>query len=494
MTEPDPDTAPGAPAGTSAANLATSPGASATQPPDTSGAFSADAGATTLRGAAENYIARVRGGEPGALPALFGVIILVIVFSQLSSFFLSIGNLANLTGQAGPTIFIAMGLTFVLLLGEIDLSAGTAGGVCATVMAIAATNKGNLDHAVKGGSYWAIIIVIVIGLGIAARNKLWPATGVILLGLIVALTHVGGHIWIALYLAIAAGTAIGCITGFLVARVGIPSFIVTLAFFLAWQGVIISFEGTGGAISMGNYYPVIALAHRNINPTGGWLILVVFVGGYAAFTLFRSIRRKQQQLSSEPIALVVLRIALLTVVGVIVVYFLNRNRQVNKAATPIVGMPWVVPLILVLLVVLTLLLTKTRFGRYLYAVGGNAEAARRAGIDVRRMRIAAFAISSTLAAIGGIALASYDGGVPLDIGGGNTLLYAVGASVVGGTSLFGGRGRIRDAVLGGTVISLIPNGLLLKVNLNAAYQYVITGAFLLLAAAVDALGRRRSAT
>jgi D-xylose transport system permease protein len=496
MTEPDPDTAPGAPAGESAAHLHDRPAASATAtvPDPAAGAFSGDSGAANLKGSAQAYIAKVKGGEPGALPALLGVIVLVIVFANLSKQFLTVGNLANVPGQAGPTILIAMGLTFVLLLGEIDLSAGTAGGVCATLMALAATNKGNLDHAVKGGSYWAIIIVIVIGLGIAARNKLWPATGVILLGLIVALTHVGGHIWIALYLAIAAGTAIGCITGFLVARVGIPSFIVTLAFFLAWQGVIISFEGTGGAISMGNYYPVIALAHRNINPTGGWLILVVFVGGYAAFTLFRSIRRKQQQLSSEPIALVVLRIALLTVVGVIVVYFLNRNRQVNKAATPIVGMPWVVPLILVLLVVLTLLLTKTRFGRYLYAVGGNAEAARRAGIDVRRMRIAAFAISSTLAAIGGIALASYDGGVPLDIGGGNTLLYAVGASVVGGTSLFGGRGRIRDAVLGGTVISLIPNGLLLKVNLNAAYQYVITGAFLLLAAAVDALGRRRSAT
>jgi D-xylose transport system permease protein len=494
MTEPDPDTAPGAPAGTSAANLATSPGASATQPPDTSGAFSADAGATTLRGAAENYIARVRGGEPGALPALFGVIILVIVFSQLSSFFLSIGNLANLTGQAGPTIFIAMGLTFVLLLGEIDLSAGTAGGVCATVMAIAATNKGNLDHAVKGGSYWAILIVIAVGLLIAVRSKLWPASVVIALGLVIAATHLGAHIWIAMYLAVAAGTAIGCITGVLVARVGIPSFVVTLAFFLAWQGVIISLDGSGGAITMGNYYPVNAIAHHNIAPGVGWAMMGVFVGGYAVVTLYRSIRRKAQNLSSEPISLVSLRIAVLAVIGIIVAYLLNRNRQTNKAAAAVIGMPWVVPLILVLLVALTLLLTKTRFGRYLYAVGGNAEAARRAGIDVRRMRIAAFAISSSLAAIGGIAIASLNGGVALDIGGGNTLLYAVGASVVGGTSLFGGRGRIRDAVLGGTVISLIPNGLELKPNLNASYQYIITGAFLLLAAAVDALGRRRSAT
>jgi D-xylose transport system permease protein len=493
MTEPDPDTAPGAPAAESAAHLHDRPGATATatSADSASGAFSGDAGSTSLRGAAQAYLGRVRGGEPGALPALFGVIVLVIVFSRLSTHFLTVGNLANVPSQAAPTILIAMGLTFVLLLGEIDLSAGTAGGVCATLMALAATNKGNLDHAVKGGSYWAIVIVVVIGLAVAVRSQLWPAAVMIALGLIIVATHVGGHVWIAMFLAVATGTAIGCITGVLVARVGIPSFIVTLAFFLAWQGVIISLDGSGGAISMGNYYPVIALAHRNVGQAGGWLILVVFVGGYGAFTLFRSIRRKSQKLSSEPVALVLLRIAVLAVVGVIVVYFLNRNRQVNKSAAPIVGMPWVVPLILVLLVLLTLLLTKTRFGRHLYAVGGNAEAARRAGIDVRRMRIAAFAISSTLAAIGGIALASLDGGVALDIGSGNTLLYAVGASVVGGTSLFGGRGRIRDAVLGGIVISLIPNGLLLKVNLNAAYQYIVTGAFLLVAAAVDALGRRR---
>jgi D-xylose transport system permease protein len=157
-------------------------------------------------------------------------------------------------------------------------------------------------------------------------------------------------------------------------------------------------------------------------------------------------------------------------------------------------MPWVVPLIIVLLVVLTLLLTKTRFGRHLYAVGGNPEAARRAGIDVRRMRVAAFAIEGALFGLGGIALASYTGGVPLDIGGGNTLLYAVAAAVVGGTSLFGGRGRIRDAVLGGVVIAMIPNGLLLKPNVNAAFQYIITGGFLLLAASADAIGRRRQST
>ncbi|MBX6372475.1 MAG: ABC transporter permease, partial [Acidothermus sp.] len=148
-------------------------------------------------------------------------------------------------------------------------------------------------------------------------------------------------------------------------------------------------------------------------------------------------------------------------------------------------------IILVLLVLLTLLLTKTAYGRHLYAVGGNAEAARRGGIDVARMRLSAFTICSTLAAVAGIAFASKIGGVPSDAGGGNTLLYAVGAAVIGGTSLFGGRGRVRDAVLGGLVIALIPNGLVLHRNLSSAYEFVITALFLLLAAAVDAISRRR---
>jgi D-xylose transport system permease protein len=179
------------------------------------------------------------------------------------------------------------------------------------------------------------------------------------------------------------------------------------------------------------------------------------------------------------------------VAGGVSVYFLNKNRNPNTKGEIIRGLPWVVLLILILLVAMTLLLSKTTFGRHLYASGGNAEAARRAGIDVPRMRIAAFGISSTLAAIGGVVLASKQGGVPADAGGGNTLLFAVGAAVVGGTSLFGGRGRVRDAILGGLVINLIPNGLQLHVNLGASYQYVITGGFLLIAAAVDALSRRR---
>ncbi|HET9188504.1 MAG TPA: ABC transporter permease, partial [Acidothermaceae bacterium] len=461
---------------------------------DAATGFSGDIGASNLREAVRNYIAKIRGGDPGALPALFGLVVLLIVFSQLSKVFLTVGNMANLTGQAGPTIIIAMGLVFVLLLGEIDLSAGTAGGLCAATMAIVLTKNGDLHAQLGGGTYGAALFAMFCGLVIALWQRLWLAVATVALGMVVMFTHLGAHVWIGMFLAIATGVAIGCIVGWLVANVGIPSFVVTLAFFLAWQGVILQYEGKGGAINIGPFYPVIAIAHRNVNDILGWLMYVVAIGGYALVTISRSVRRRAQQLSAEPLSLVYARIGVLAAVGAGVVYLLNQNRQPNKAGAAIEGMPWVVPLILVLLVGLTLLLTKTRFGRHLYAVGGSAEAARRAGIDVRRMRVAAFAIEGALFGLGGITLASYTGGVPLDIGGGNTLLYAVAAAVVGGTSLFGGRGRIRDAVLGGVVIAMIPNGLLLKPNVNAAFQYIITGGFLLLAASVDALGRRRQST
>lgn len=467
-------------------------GAPAPSPVDAiASGFTGDVGETTLSGATRAYFAKIRRGDPGALPALLGLIVLLIAFSQVSPVFMTVGNLANLPAQAAPTILIAMGLVFVLLLAEIDLSAGTAAGLCAATMAVGLTKGGNLHAALGGGMYGAVIAVMVAAVAIGIWARLWPAAITVALGLIVTLTHLGGHIWIAMFLCISVGTAIGLITGFLRHPVGIPSFVVTLALFLAWQGVIIQFEGQGNAIPTGQYYPLAALAYHNVRPWLGWILLVIFVGGYGLVTFIRSVRRRAQGLSAEPLAVVGVRFGALAVVGTFATYFLNKNRQVNPSAAPLTGMPWIVPVILILLVALTLLLSKTQFGRHLYAVGGNPEAARRAGIDVGRIRISSFAMCTTLSAIGGLALASHLGGVPSDIGSGNTLLYAVGAAVVGGTSLFGGRGRIRDAVLGGVVIALIPNGLGLMKNLGAAYTYVITGIFLLLAAAVDAMSRRR---
>jgi D-xylose transport system permease protein len=489
MTTPETQDSPGG--NPRATDVPVAGGAPGNTPSNDTVTFVGDVGVSTLGDAVRAYIAKVRGGEPGALPALFGLIVLVISFSQLSKVFFTVGNMANLTGQAGYTIIFAMGLVFVLLLGEIDLSAGTAGGLCAATMAIVLSKNGDLHSQLGGGTYGAAVFAMVCGLAIAIWQRLWTAGLVVALGLVVMFTHLGAHVWIGMFLAIATGTAIGCIVGSLVANVGIPSFVVTLAFFLAWQGVILQYEGKGGSINIGPYFPVVAIAHRNLSVTAGWVMYAIALGVYAAVTISRSVRRRSQQLSAEPMSVVLVRLGVLAVVGAVVVYLLNRNRQPNSDAAPIQGMPYVVPLVLVLLVLLSLFLAKTRFGRHLYAVGGNAEAARRAGIDVRRMRIAAFAIEGSLAGLGGIALASYIGGVPLDIGGNNTLLLAVAAAVVGGTSLFGGRGRIRDAVLGGVVIAIIPNGLLLHPNINAAYQYVITGAFLLLAAAIDAFGRRK---
>jgi D-xylose transport system permease protein len=488
MTTPETQDSPGG--NPRAADIASSEGAPGTTPSHDTVGFAGDVGSFTMKDAARAYLAKVRGGEPGALPALFGLIVLVVTLSQLSKTFLTVGNMANLTGQAGYTIIFAMGLVFVLLLGEFDLSAGTAGGLCAATMAIVLTKNGDLQSQLGGGMYGAAIFAMACGLLIAVWQRIWPAAVVVALGIVVMVTHLGAHVWIAMFLAIATGVAIGCIVGWLVANVGIPSFVVTLAFFLAWQGVIQQYEGKGGSINVNNYYPVIAIAHRNLTVPAGWLVYGVALAVYGAVTITRSVRRRSQHLSAEPMVVVLTRLALLAVVGAIVVALLSGNRQPNPDAKRIEGLPWAVPLVLVLLVVLTLLLTKTRFGRHLYAVGGNPEAARRAGIDVGRMRVAAFAIEGALFGLGGIALASQIGGVPLDIGGNNTLLLAVAAAVVGGTSLFGGRGRVRDAVLGGIVIAIIPNGLLLHPDINAAFQYVITGAFLLVAAAIDALGRR----
>ena len=479
MTEPTQTPPPPILANTAAAEAPTEAG------------FSVDAGATNLKDAFLGYVTRIRSGEVGALPAVAGLVVLMVVFSTTTKIFLTRGNLANLPTQAAPTILIGMGLVFVLLLGEIDLSAGTAAGLASAGMAIAVNFHGNLETQLKGGMFGAYIVVMVLALVVAARERLWPGVIAILFGGVVLVTHIGSNQVLAMLLAVTTGTSIGILTGFLRARVGIPSFVVTLALFLAWQGVLIQFLGAGNSFPTQRFKTINALENTNISPLLSWVVLIVFVGGYGGFTLYTSVRRRAQQLSAQPISLVIGRFAILAALGIFSVYFLNKNRNPNKTGGVIHGLPWVVLVILVVLVAMTLLLSKTTFGRHLYAAGGNAEAARRAGIDVPRMRIAAFGISSSLAAIGGVVLASKQGGVPADAGGGNTLLFAVGAAVVGGTSLFGGRGRVRDAVLGGLVITIIPNGLQLHPNVGASYQYVITGGFLLVAAAVDALSRTR---
>ena len=247
--------------------------------------------------------------------------------------------------------------------------------------------------------------------------------------------------------------------------------------------------GAGGSLSFND--PVLrGLSINNVPVTAGWIAALLIVLGFAGLSLYRYRSLAARGLVHPPIALVVLRIAVLAVVVLGITALLNANRAPNPNLFNISGIPWVLPVVIALLLFWTFILTKTRFGRHLYAVGGNAEAARRAGINVTRVRISAFVICSSMAAVAGLLSASYTGKVSPGAGGGNDLLYAVGAAVIGGTSLFGGRGRAMDALIGGLVIATIPNGLGL-LNQASYINFIVTGGVLLLAASVDAISRRR---
>ena len=405
-------------------------------------AFDAQTTDGTLGGAVRGYLDRLRGGDLGALPAVLGIVVLTAFFFALRpDTFLTPLNLTNLLVQAAPITLLAMGLVFILLLGDIDLSAGVVSGVCAAVTA---------QLLADAGAVW----------------------------------------YVAVLAALVTGAVIGMVTGTLVAMIGIPSFVVTLALFLAFQGVTLRIIGQGGTVPIRE--PVIrALTNNYIPVSVGWVLAIVAIVLYAALQLNRWRVQRSRGLDSQPLAVVVARVLLIAVILALVTAVLNADRALS-AAIELKGIPYAIPLVVVLLLVLTFVLGRTTFGRHVYAVGGNSEAARRAGISVTRIRISVFVISSTMAAVSGLVAAARLSSVTPGSGGGNTLLYAVGAAVIGGTSLFGGRGRVRDAVLGGLVISTIDNGLGL-LQVSAYLNYIITGGVLLLAASVDALARRRAA-
>jgi D-xylose transport system permease protein len=436
------------------------------------------------------YFNRLRSGDPGALPSVLGIIVLGVIFSQVSDRFLSRNNIGNLPAQGAYIAIIAMGLVFVLLLGEIDLSAGTTGGVCAGFAAQAIFSRG-LHHGIPGLLYWSVIgaMIAMAVLGVYLRSISGPI--LVVIGVIIALTGQDKHVLLALLFAIAFGAAIGILIGWLVASVGIPSFVVTLALFLAFQGLLL-FALNSEPIGVNSYDFWYGLAHDNMSPAWSWVFTIVVVGGYFLYTLSKSLRAQAKGLAADKIELVVLRGAVIAVVGLVITYFANQNRNTNNFKK-IEGLPWAATVPIALMIACTIAITKTTWGRHLFATGGNAEAARRAGIDVRHIKVTAFTVNSSLAALGGIFLASNTGGAQLDLGAGNILLFAVAAAVIGGTSLFGGRGKPRDAILGALVIVIIPNGIGLKPNLGVQYQEVITGAVLLIAAAVDAISRRRAA-
>jgi D-xylose transport system permease protein len=303
-----------------------------------------------------------------------------------------------------------------------------------------------------------------------------------------AIVNHGWPWWAAILAGVLSGAVIGLAIGLLRAKLGIPSFVVTLAFFLGLQGVTLKLIGEGGSVRVDD--PVIrGITIDNLSVTAGWVCALLIVVGFAGLESYRHRAKVTLGLVHAPFGLVVARIIGVAVVTLGVTYILNLNRSVN-ANIEISGIPYVLPLVGVLLIALTLVLNRTSYGRHIYAVGGNAEAARRAGINVARIRMSVFVVCSSLAALSGIIAASYGGKVSASSGAGNTLLYAVGAAVIGGTSLFGGKGRAIDAVIGGVVVATIANGLGL-LNQASYINFLVTGGVLLLAASVDAISRRR---
>jgi D-xylose transport system permease protein len=332
--------------------------------------------------------------------------------------------------QGAAISTIAMGLVFVLLIGEIDLSVGYVSGVAAVIMA---------QLLLPDGSQLPTVV--------------------------------------ALAAAIGAGTSIGALHGLLITKLKMPSFVVTLGGLLAWNGVVLMLIGSQGSIIIQDK-TVVSLSGSYLPDGVAWAFLLILVVAYATSLVAARRSRLRRGLAVEPTSMMFVRIGGLVLVGGIIVFVANLSR----------GIPFVVVLITVLYVVLTYVLKNTRFGVWIYAIGGSIEAARRAGINTDRVRIAVFMLCSSMAAVGGIILASRLRSVESNVGGGSLLLYSIAAAVIGGTSLFGGRGSARSAILGALVIASIDNGLGL-LGLGSGQKFVITGIVLLAAVAVDSLSR-----
>jgi D-xylose transport system permease protein len=399
--------------------------------------------ATSLREYAWIWLRRVRSGESGALPVLLGLAAIVIYFQVRNSLFLSAGNLVNLVVQGAPFILLGMAEVFVLLLGEIDLSVGFNAVLAAVITA------------------WA------------AFSVPW---------------------WLAILAGLATSAFIGFVQGVLITRLRLPSFVVTLAGLLGIEGLVIvlvarSGHGAGGTIPISNNI-INDLTSGNLSPAVGWAAMVVIVALFGASAVLRDRRRRASNLVAPPASVTVLKVAVMAVVGVVVVLIGNANRGVT---TTLEGVPWVVFVVLGFLCLWTALLGRTRFGRYVYAIGGNAEAARRAGVNLTTIRTLAFTLSGLTAGAAGIVLASFLGSISTGVNGGQLVLFAVAAAVIGGTHLFGGHGKMIHALLGGLVVATIYNGLGL-LGMSAAATNIVTALVLLAAVAVDTLTRRGRAT
>jgi D-xylose transport system permease protein len=415
------------------------------EPTESEIASSPDASADLLANSMGEYLRivlrRIRSGESGALPVIVGLIVIVIFFQAKNSLFLSAGNLVNLMAQSAFIITLGMAEIFVLLLGDIDLAAGYT-AACAAVIA--------LWMLALGDPWWAAVIVALLG-----------------------------------------AAAYGALQGFIVARLGLPSFVVTLAGQLGLSGLLLYLInatgsiGVGGVINLHNAV-ITDIESGQLSPTATWIVMLVIAALASAFLFYGAQRRRSAGLVAAPLSVTLLKIVGVFAAAIIIAAVANQNR--GRLIT-LEGMPWGVLVVLGVLFLWTVLLGRTRFGRYIYAIGGSAEAARRAGINLIKIRTLAFTLCGLTAGITGIIYASYLGSISTNVNGGQNVLNAVAAAVIGGTSLFGGRGKMLDAVLGGLVVGVIYNGLEL-LGLSAAAQLMWTALVLLAAVIVDRITRR----
>ena len=378
----------------------------------------------------------LKAGDTGFLPVIVALIAIVVFFYSKNSNYLSAGNFTNLMTQMAGVTAIAIGVVFVLLLGEIDLSVGFVSGVAGVVVATLQVPDGKLE--IKG----------IVAIGIA-----------------IILTAV-----------------IGMLQGSFVAIVGVPSFAVTLAGLLVWQGVVLRTIGENLGVIVIQDNTINNVANYFFTDTWGIILAVAAVVGYALAALVGVFSRRRHDIHSDNLLLVLLKVGLMAVVALGAVLWANGER----------GFPLAAVIVIVMLVFWTWVAERTTFGRHVYAVGGNAEAARRAGINVRKIKILVFMISGAMAGLGGVILAARLNSVSLDAGGGTLLLDAIASAVVGGTSLFGGRGRVLSALMGSLVLATVENGIDL-VGYPSNVKYMTTGLILLAAVTLDAFSRRRLA-
>ena len=384
-----------------------------------------------VAGYVQDFRRRISSGDLGSLPVILALIVIWAVFGSLNSSFLSAQNLSNLSQQIVGTGMIAIGVVFVLLLGEIDLSVGSVSGLCAAIFAV------------------------------------------------MSVTH-GVNQWVALLCALLGGAVVGLIQGFFFAKVGVPAFVVTLAGNLGWNGLMLQILGSQGTINLpGN--DIVSKLYTTIfgQQAAAYGAAAAGVLLFLAASLFDARRRQRAGVPSRPPLDIGLRTGAIAVVAFLAAYTLNQYK----------GLPLALLIFLIFIVVLDFLLRRTTYGRQIFALGGNIEGARRAGINVSWVRISVFMITSTMAAVGGLFLAAQIQSASQTSGGGNLLMNAIAAAVIGGTSLFGGRGKTWSALLGALVIGSIQSGMNIQ-GLSNALQFMITGAVLLAAVVIDSLSRR----